>query len=344
VLAVRNGSEYIERRLENLLQQEYPADRLEILVVCNACSDGTAEQAASIAHHDPRVRVLESPADQGKAGALNLGVSRARGDFIVFADVRQRFLPRTIRCLVDSFADPKVGAVSGRLIVERGESTVVEGTRLYWGLETKLRLAESGTGSVMGATGAIYAVRRRCFEPIPARTILDDVWLPMRILLRGNRVILDPLAVAVDVPAENARHEYLRKRRTIVGNLQLLRSMPELLNPVRNPAFVRFVSHKVLRLGTPFFLLGIVGSAALLPGAFYQAVFVAGLAAYALGCLGLVLRAPILAVPATVLLMHAVVFSAFRHFREDAGSVWRPSALGSDGDRVVPVNISMGQG
>ncbi|HET8654106.1 MAG TPA: glycosyltransferase family 2 protein [Longimicrobiaceae bacterium] len=324
VLAVRDGASYLGRRVENLLAQEYPADRLEVLVVCNGCTDGTEEIATGLSQSDPRVKVLVSAAEQGKAGALNAGVARASGEFVVFADVRQSFSPGTLRALLEPFGDAEVGAVSGRLVIQRGEAAAVEGVRLYWGMETALRLAESRTGSVVGATGAIYAIRRECFESIPARTILDDVWLPMRIAMAGRRVVLEPTAVAEDRSAEDARREYLRKRRTMVGNLQLVRMMPALLSPARNPILARYVSHKLLRLATPFLFLGMLVAAGLVAEPLYRAFFVLELGGYLLGGLGLVRPLPLLSLPSAFVMMHAAIFSALRQFRADAGGVWVP--------------------
>jgi cellulose synthase/poly-beta-1,6-N-acetylglucosamine synthase-like glycosyltransferase len=324
VLAVRNGASYLRHRVENLLAQDLPADRLEVLVVCNGCTDASETIAAELAGADPRVRVLVGPAEQGKAGALNLGIAHATGDFVVFADVRQTFAPGAVRTLLASFADPEVGAVSGKLVIERGRESAVEGVRLYWGLESILRLAESRTGSVMGATGAIYAIRRDCFEPIPANTILDDVWLPMRIALSGRRVVLEPAAVAVDHASEDSRREYFRKRRTMVGNLQLVRLMPELLHPTRNPLFIRFFSHKLLRLATPFLFLGMLLAAGVTPEAPYRWFFVLELSGYLLGIVGLVLHVPLLSIPSAFVMIHVAIFSAFRQFRSDAARVWAP--------------------
>jgi cellulose synthase/poly-beta-1,6-N-acetylglucosamine synthase-like glycosyltransferase len=192
-------------------------------------------------------------------------------------------------------------------------------------METALRLAESRTGSVVGVTGAIYAIRRACFEPIPANTILDDVWLPMRIVMSGYRVVLEPSAVAADTAAMSSRHEYLRKRRTMVGNLQLIRTLPALLSPARNPVFMRFLSHKLLRLATPFLALGMLLAAALVPESPYRIVSVLVLGGYLLGGLGLLLPLRILSLPSAFVMMHGAIFSAFLQFRADASEVWTPA-------------------
>jgi cellulose synthase/poly-beta-1,6-N-acetylglucosamine synthase-like glycosyltransferase len=322
VVAVRNGEAHLAARLQNLLAQSDSVDELEILVVCNGCTDGSLEIAREASRTDARVRVLESPVEQGKAGALNLGVEHASEPLVAFADARQLFAADALRRLIEPFEDPAVGAVTGRLIIGRGEDRAVEGVRWYWGFETLLREAEGKTGSVVGATGAIYAIRRALYEMLPANLILDDVYLPVRIAMRGLRVVMARGAVAVDIPSPGGAVEFQRKRRTMVGNLQLLRLLPELISPRANPIFGRFLSHKLLRLATPVCLMTIAISAALLPGGFYQTVFLGAAVLYAYGAAGLFAPLPLASVASAVVMMHGAIFSAFWHFRHDAGSVW----------------------
>ena len=159
---------------------------------------------------------------------------------------------------------------------------------------------------------------------MPANTILDDLWLPMRIIMRGHRVVLEPTAVATDTPAESLGHEYRRKRRTMVGNLQLLRMMPSLLNPSANPVFVRYVSHKLLRLASPFLFVAMLLTAALVPEPEYRAFALLEFSVYLLGVFGLAFRIPLLSLASAFVMVHAAIFAAFRHFRADAASVWSP--------------------
>lgn len=329
VVAVRNGEATLTSRLENLLAASYPADLLEVVVVCNGCTDRTVELVERFGAADPRVRVLVSAAEHGKAGALNRGVEVARGEVVVFADARQKFDVDALRHLVTPFADPEVGAVSGRLIIDRSGDAAVEGVRMYWGLETALRLAESRAGSVVGVTGAIYAIRRERFEPIPANTILDDVWLPMRIAMNGFRVVLAPEAVARDVASASTRHEFLRKRRTMVGNLQLLRLLPGLLNPRENPLFLRFLGHKLLRLASPFLFLTMLLTAALIPSPVYQVIAVLLGGMYVVGTFGLLVPLPFSSLPSSFVMMHAAILSALWHSGADASRMWAASPADS---------------
>jgi len=322
VLAVRNERMRVARRVENILGQHYPADRLDVVVVCNGSGDGSEEIARDLATADPRVRVLVSPADQGKAGAVNMAVAAAHGEVIVFADARQAFAPDAVAKLVQPFGDHNVGAVTGRLLVNRGDLPSVEGVRLYWGMETRLREAESRTGSVVGATGAIYGIRRELFSGVPANLILDDVYLPMRIAMAGKRVVMATDAVAYDVPAGDQRLEYERKRRTMVGNLQLVRALPALLSPARNPLFVRFVSHKLLRVLAPFCFVAMLVVSAAMPGAAYRIFFATQLALYAAGAAGLRFSVRAFSLPSAFVLVHAAVFAAVWRWRDDASQIW----------------------
>lgn len=255
VIVAYNEATRIEGRLENLLALEYPRDRLEISLASDGSTDGTSGRAR--AYEQAGVSVTAFETRRGKAAALNELVPKAWGEIVVLADARQRFEAGALRALVEPFVDPQVGAVSGELILtENREGTVVaEGVGFYWRYEKFIRGSESGVDSTVGATGAIYAIRRDLFVPIPEDTILDDVLIPMRIVWRGYRVLFEPRARAYDRTAATAGEELTRKIRTLVGNFQLFAREPWLLNPLRNRLWLQTVSHKGLRLLTPLFLV-----------------------------------------------------------------------------------------
>lgn len=253
LIACHNESGAIASRIENILDSNYPAELLEVIVASDGSTDGTVEQAERFS--SARVRVAGYPARAGKATALNLGAGMARGKIIVFADARQSFAPDAITKLVASFADPKVGAVSGELILRAGSSsTVGEGAGFYWKFEKWIRKSESAFDSCVGATGAIYAIRRELWRDLPAGTILDDVYSPMQIAKAGYRVVFEEAAKAYDCPAPSAAREFNRKVRTLLGNYQLCQLMPGLLNPAARLG-LQFYSHKLLRLAAPVFLV-----------------------------------------------------------------------------------------
>jgi cellulose synthase/poly-beta-1,6-N-acetylglucosamine synthase-like glycosyltransferase len=285
LLAVHDEEASIDRRLRELTEQLASAGcQGEILVVSNGSTDGTV--ALARAHTKGPVRVLDIPEKIGKAAALSVAAAEATGDFFIFCDARQWWAADALERLLENFADPSVGAVSGNLIIEKAPG-LLAGVGLYWHIEKWLRGRESQLHSMVGATGAISAVRRELFRPIPAGTILDDVYWPLQVVLQGYRVVLDLRARAYDRLPERTGDEFRRKVRTLGGNFQLLTRLPALLVPWRNPIWVQLVSHKLLRLACPWALLALLVASALLPGLFYQMVFWTQAACYVLALLGL---------------------------------------------------------
>jgi len=303
VIAARNEARHLPARIDNLLALDYPADRRQIVVVSDGSTDDTL---AVLSRYRGVVTVVDAPA-RGKAAALNLGVARATGELLVFADARQMFAPDAVRALVAPFADRSIGGVTGELLLDceaaevagrragterrgapgdrrsnrrgtdrrepgrdrRGRiaSTIADGVGLYWRYEKQLRRLESTVGSTLGATGAIYALRRSLYRPLPDDTILDDVLAPMRAVLAGYRVVFNQHAYAFDRAAVDADAEQRRKIRTLAGNVQILGLEPRLLVPFVNPVWLQYVSHKLGRLVVPYALLVLFPTSIALAGA-----------------------------------------------------------------------------
>jgi len=294
VIAARNEGPRLVARIENLLSLDYPAARRQIIVV----SDGSTDETLDVLFpYQTVAHVISVPAG-GKANALNVGVARATNEIVVFADARQVFASDALRELVAPFTDPAVGGVSGELLLDaesalfanrresrerrRGHagqlrssgmerrmsdrrrpvaSTIADGVGMYWRYEKRLRRLESRVGSTLGSTGAIYAIRRSLWRPLPADTLLDDVLTPMRIVLQGFRVVFTDRARAFDRAPVNAEQEARRKVRTLAGNYQLLALEPRLLLPWRNPVWLQYVSHKLGRLAVAYALLTMFAAA-----------------------------------------------------------------------------------
>jgi len=252
VLAAHNERAHLHAKLAGLLAMDYPADKREIIVVSDGSTDGTDEIVASFADRGVILERVARPS--GKPTALNRGVARATGDLIVFCDARQRINPCALRALVRPFADHDVGAASGELHMP-GE----RGPGVYWKYEAFIREHESNVDSLVGATGALYAIRRKLFRMLPEDSLVDDMFTPLQIVLRGYRVVFEPAAALFDVEATPAG-EFARKARTLAGNFQILRQLPRLLHPIRNRIFLQLVSHKLMRLACPFALVGLFAS------------------------------------------------------------------------------------
>lgn len=291
VIAARNEVDKISTRLDNLCTQDYPAEKMEIIVVSDASDDGTDEAVRS--YPDSRVRLVAMQTGGGKALAVNAGVAAAQHEIILFADARQQFAENAVRELLANFSDPKVGCAGGELVFyESDTSTVQAQMGAYWAYEKMLRKSESDTGSMIGVSGCIYAIRRSFYTPLPAGTILDDVLTPMNIVRQGYRVVFDPSAVAYDVVSRDVDQEWKRKVRTLTGNWQLISLAPWLIVPGLNPAWTRFISHKIARVKVPFWLMILLICSALLPGPFYQGAFCVQLGCYALA--GMAVICPVL--------------------------------------------------
>jgi biofilm PGA synthesis N-glycosyltransferase PgaC len=285
VIAAYNEELGIRRRLNNLLSQDYPAECYQIIVVSDGSTDGTNLILDS--YSSSKVISISLQERSGKAAALNRGVARAEGEIIVFADARQRFADDALTLLVSNFTDPAVGCVSGELILvdESGSDVAVE-MGAYWRYEKWIRNLESKSGSVVGATGAIYAIRKKLYVPLPTGTILDDVLTPMNVARQGYRVIFDGAPRAYDQVSKCVEQEWTRKVRTLAGNMQLLQISPSLVLPGLSPLWWRFLSHKIFRLFIPFALIGLLASTFFCHGVLYRFALCAQLFLYLIALAG----------------------------------------------------------
>ena len=286
VMVVCNEEAVVARKLENLLGLDYPPCKLEVVVVSDGSSDRTDEILAGFSN-ETRLRTIAKPVSRGKAAGLNDAIRSARGDLLLFTDARQHIEPGALRFLAENFADPEVGAASGELMLgDPASGETAKGMGLYWRIEKTIRELESASGSVVGATGAIYCARRDLLDALPEGTILDDVLLPMQVARRGQRVVFDPRARAWDSPNLGDQREFSRKVRTLGGNYQLLQLAPWLLRSP-NPIRFEFVSHKLSRLAVPFALLAFLIAAIFLPAPFYRLVLLAQVVFYTLSLVAL---------------------------------------------------------
>jgi cellulose synthase/poly-beta-1,6-N-acetylglucosamine synthase-like glycosyltransferase len=333
LLAAHNEAGRIDGRLENLLALDYPRDRLEIVLGSDGSTDGTAERAR--AWEPDGVSVVAFESRRGKPAVLNDLVPKARGEIVVLGDARQRFDRHAVRALVGPFADPRVGAVSGELVLTPNDdgTAVGDGVGFYWRYEKFIRRHESRAQSTPGATGAIYAIRRELFEPIAPDTILDDVLIPLRIARRGYRVLLEPGARAYDRVAATGGEEFTRKVRTMAGKFQLFARERWLLSPWHNPLWLQTVSRICLRLLAPLFLVGALGANLLLAReGLYAATLAAQALFYSAALGGFLLRngrrrLPILSVPYVVCLLNwAIVVGLMRFLAGRQRVTWDKAA------------------
>jgi len=309
-----NEADVIEQKIRNSLDLDYPADRMEILVASDGSSDGTAEIAAQFAD-SVRLRVLAFPVNRGKIATLNDGIRECAGEIVVFSDAAAFLYPDSLRRLVSNFADPEVGAVSGRYTVVKAEDVAIgKSEDFYWKYETFLKKKESEIASTLGGHGHLHAIRRELYPFPPAGTINDDYIIPVSVLAKQYRAVYEPDAIVYEEAHEMTG--FGRRVRIMAGNFQQLREIKGVLKPFRPLPLFFFLSHKASRLLVPFAMLAaLIANFFLLRSAFYQALFWLQIAFYALAILGTIwkLRPRTLLLPFYFCMINAATFFGAYH-------------------------------
>lgn len=313
VIAARNEGPRIAKKISDLTACD-TSRVCEIILVCDHCTDDTAEQALATSSALVRVHRHEA-GPSGKAGALNAGVALAAGELVLFTDARQRIAPDAVSRLAAWFDDPANGAVSGSLEIEPSQDGTGSALDAYWRLEKQIRECESAIDSSIGCTGAIYMIRRSLFRPLPADTILDDVVIPMNIVMQGFRVRFDSEARAYDPQTLDGAAESRRKIRTLAGNFQMLFRHPQWLLPWVNRLWWQLISHKYLRIAAPLLLVGcFIASWRLGSNPFYGLAFGCQITLWVLAATGLMIprvRWRALSIPAGFLFLQISVVRGF---------------------------------
>lgn len=313
LIAAYNEAPVMEAKVRNSLELDYPADRIEIVIACDGCTDGTPDIVRRFS--DPRVRLLDYQPNRGKLAVLNDTVPRLAGEIVVFTDAASMLAPDAIRRLTSAFADPAIGAVGGLYTVRKaGDSKIGGQEDLYWKYETFLKRQEAAIDSTIGAHGALYAIRRELYPFPQAGTINDDCVIPLGIIRQGYRVIYEPAAVAW----EEARHMdgFGRRVRIMTGNFQQLREVKHLLRPLRLLPLLFFLSRKAGRLAVPIAMLAALGAnLLLLDRPFYEALAWCQAAFYALVALGALRAVPwrLLRLPYYFCMVNAAAFWGMYH-------------------------------
>jgi poly-beta-1,6-N-acetyl-D-glucosamine synthase len=312
-----NEARVIERKIRNSTALDYPTDRLEIVIA----SDGSTDQTVAIARRferrfeKTRLRVIAFAKNRGKMAVLNATIPELRGEIVVFSDASALLAPDALRRLVANFADPSVGAASGRYqVVRPGEVSIGASENLYWKYETFLKNQESQISSTLGGHGQLHAIRKELYPFPPAETINDDYVIPISVLSRGLRAVYEPSAVVYEEAREMTG--FARRIRITAGNLQQLRILPQLCKPLQPLPLFFFLSHKVLRLVAPFAMLAaLVTNLFLLASPIYTALFCAQIVFYILAAIGLTgrLRPRALALPFYFCMLNAAAFFGLYH-------------------------------
>jgi len=286
LIAAYNEEEHLQEKISNIAALDYPADKLQVVIVSDGSSDGTNAILGGIS--DSRIEVVIQPERSGKAAALNVALKRARHDLLVLSDCSTMFSPNALRKLVRHFADPAIGLVCGSLLFEAGaESRQTEG--VYWKYETVLRLMEARLGATLTPSGAIYAVRRCAYAPPGQGVVVEDIVASMNARRLGYKVHYDPEAKAIDYPAPTVAGEFKRRVRIAAGSFLALSSL--LRVPLRGFTALAFVSHKLLRWIVPMLLILVFASNLFLLGKpLYRVSLLLQVAIFAWAAVGFVFR------------------------------------------------------
>jgi cellulose synthase/poly-beta-1,6-N-acetylglucosamine synthase-like glycosyltransferase len=285
IIAAYNEESCIKARVENLLSLDYPRDKLTILIGSDGSQDKTAEILTSFDEMNLRVHIFEK--NRGKMSVLNDLVEQVSDDYIVFSDANTHFNNNTIEHLVRHFDHDDIGAVCGELHlvdVDSGDNK----DNVYWRYEQVLKFHEARLNALQGANGAIYAIRKELFIPLPANTIVDDFQVAMNVAKQGSRLIYDPEAIAIEEIAPNLQAEEARRVRIGLGNYQALIAMPWALNPLLGWRFVAYISHKVCRWFVPHLMvLALISNLLLINIPLYQLLLIGQILFYSIAFYGI---------------------------------------------------------
>ncbi len=257
MISAYNEERYIKRKIENALSIDYPKEAMQVIVVSDGSSDRTLEIAQSFS--DERLKIIEVIERKGKPNALNQGLQHATGDILVFTDANVFFDPSSIQSLVKPFSDISCGAVSGCVELMAMESGEPLGEGAYMKYERFMQYYESLLHTMVGIDGGMFAIRHRYITKVPVDVILDDFYMATRVIVNDARIVYQPTAKAHELVPASVSQEFRRKTRIAAGGFQMLKYMGFLKRPLRYfKATFFFVSHKLLRWLSPFFLLSLL--------------------------------------------------------------------------------------
>ena len=289
LITAYNEAKNIRAKLEQVLSLDYPKDKLEIIVASDGSTDSTDDIVRTFA--DRRVKLVRVEGRVGKTETQNRAVREASGEVVIFSDATTFYEPSAIRNIVRNYADPAVGAVSGRYEYRNPTGASIGfGSILFWSYENLIKTLQTRIGTITGCCGCIYSVRRSLYAPLPA-DIISDLVEPLKILEKGYRIVFEPEAIAFEETTEDAAEEFNMRVRVVTRGMRGLWYMRKLFNPLRF-GFVAFqlFSHKVLRWVVPVLLVVLFISNAWLVGSsrFYDVFFALQVAFYCAASLGFV--------------------------------------------------------
>lgn len=275
LISAYNEEAVIERKIQNILELDYPKEKLEVLIGDDGSADKTAEIVARYA--DKGITLVKAPQNAGKAAMLNRLHKIAKNDILLFCDANTMFFPNVVRKLVIPFQDKKIGCACGHLILsDKSGSTLGRGESSYWDLESEIKKFEGVLDMLIGGNGALYAIRRELYTELPVKkSVMDDFFVTIKVLEKGFYCTFVTSAIGTEQTSKESSGEFRRKVRIGRANFNFLFSYLPLLNPFRPMLAYLFFSHKILRWFSPHILILLFVANALLltSGLFYQIFF-----------------------------------------------------------------------
>lgn len=342
LISAFNEASIIEEKIRNCLALDYPEELLEILIG----DDGSKDETASIVkRYAPRVTLVHTPVNQGKAAMLNRLFETAQGEILLFCDANTMFFPNVILKIVQPFAHARIGCVCGHLILnDQSGSALGEGETTYWDLESEIKKFEGSLAIVIGGNGALYAIRRELFTKLPVkRSIMDDFYVTTKVLHKGYLSTYLSSAVGTEQTSKSGMGEFRRKVRIGRANFNYLPHYLLMLFPLRPLVAYLFLSHKLLRWFSPHLLLGLFFSNifVLQQGSFYLLAFIGQFVFYGLAILGALqqsrgVKHRLTSIPFYFLTMNYALFLGFcQSFLPEKGGGWKREARGGEKANVA---------
>ncbi len=334
LVSAYNEALYINQKIQNSLQLDYPSDKIQFLFV----TDGSDDKTPEIVSEYKQIQLMHQPQRQGKIMAIERAMPEVTGEIVVFTDANTLLNKEALQNIVRHFANDKVGVVSGekRILNRDADEAAGAGEGFYWKYESKLKKWDDALYSVMGAAGELFAIRTDLFEPIPKDSLIEDFYMSFKIIQKGYKIAYEPDAYAMEEPSASVKEELKRKIRIAAGGIQSIVRLKELLNPFRYGVITfQYVSHRVLRwtlapLALPvIFILNIFLQN---QGGLYQGLFIAQVLFYLFAMIGYfmekrLIRLKLLFIPYYFCMMNYAVFAGFKRYMKGSQSVlWEKSA------------------
>ncbi len=336
VVAAYNEADFIERKIRNSLELDYPTGKLRMIFITDGSTDGTPE----IIREFSQILLLHQPERKGKVAAMNRAIKYVETPYVIFSDANTLLNTSCVREIVKHYIDPRVGGVAGekKIISKQKDMAAGAGEGIYWKYESLLKKLDSEFYTVVGAAGELFSVKTELFHEAAEDTIIEDFVQSLQICMEGYVIRYEPRAFAVETASATMREEQKRKIRIAAGAFQAMRILKNLFNFRRYPVLsFQYISHRVLRWTLcPISLIVCFISNFLLvhyeAAGFYQVVLLAQIVFYAMAVTGYLfasrnLKIKALYIPYYFLFMNLSVFMGFYRFiRNKQTALWEKAA------------------